>query len=63
MRERLEDRHMHQQHSSAEIGRTVAVIVGILVFVIVALTWIPELFAPQGSPGAPEVGKTVKMIQ
>lgn len=54
---------MHQQHSSSEIGRTVAVIVAIVAFVVVALTWLPELMSPQGGPGAPDTGKTVKMIQ
>jgi hypothetical protein len=54
---------MHQQHSGAEIGRTLAWIVAIVAFVIIALTWIPELIAPQGGSGAPDTGKTVKMIQ
>jgi hypothetical protein len=54
---------MHQQHNTMEVGRTLAWIVGIVAFVIIALTWIPELIAPQGGVGAPDTGKTVKMVQ
>ena len=54
---------MHQQHSTAEIGKTLAIIVAIVAFVVVALTWVPELISPQGGVGASDTGKTVKMIQ
>ncbi len=54
---------MHQQHSTAEVGRTLGIIVAIVAFVIIALTWVPELIAPQGGVGAPDTGKTVKRVQ
>jgi hypothetical protein len=50
-------------HKSSEIGKTVLVIVGILAFVVVALTWIPEMIAPAGGPGGSDTGRTVKMIK
>lgn len=50
-------------HSNAEIGKTLMVVAAIVAFVVVALTWVPEWIAPAGGPGAPEVGRTVKMIQ
>ena len=50
-------------HGSAEIGKVVAYVVAFAAFVVVALTWAPEWFAPEGGPGAPEVGRTVKMIK
>jgi hypothetical protein len=39
------------------------VIIGVVAFVIIALTWVPEWIAPPGGPGAPDVGKTVRMVQ
>jgi len=54
---------MHQQHSASEVGKTLGIIVAVVAFVVVALTWVPELIAPQGSVGASDTGKTVKMIQ
>lgn len=52
-----------QTHTSSEVGKTVAVMIALVAFVIVMLTKVPEWIAPQGGVGAPEVGKTVKMIQ
>ena len=54
---------MHQQHSTSEVGRTLLWIVAFVAFVVIALTWVPELIAPQGGVGASDTGKTVKMIQ
>lgn len=52
-----------QTHNAAEVGKTVAVMIGLLAFVVILLTKVPEWIAPQGGVGAPDVGKTVKMIQ
>lgn len=45
-------------HSTAEIGKAVAWLVGIAFFVVVGLTKVPEWIG-YGGPGAPEVGRTV----
>ena len=63
---------MASVHSSAEIGRTLAYLAGIVIFVVVALTWVPDWISPEGTNGTGNnrgalgtegVGKTVKMIQ
>lgn len=62
---------MASVHSSAEIGRTLLYLAGIVAFVIVALTWVPDWISPEGTNGTGNrggmgtegVGKTVKMIQ
>jgi hypothetical protein len=54
---------MHQQHSTTEIGKTLIAIVAFVAFVVVMLTKVPEWIAPEGGPGAPDTGKTVKMIR
>jgi hypothetical protein len=50
-------------HSSSEIGKIMLWVAAFAVFVVVALTWVPDLIAPQGEQGAPEVGRTTRMIQ
>lgn len=50
-------------HSNMEIGKTIAWAAAFVAFVVVALTWVPDWIAPQGEQGAPEVGRTVKMIK
>ncbi len=52
-------------HHNSEIGKVALMIIGFAAFVIVALTWIPEMIAPSGDSAqeAPSVGKTVRMIQ
>lgn len=52
-------------HHNAEIGRVALMVIGLAAFVVVALTWIPEMLAPsgEGAQEAPSVGKTVRMIQ
>lgn len=55
-------------HSTAEIGKTIAWIVGVTFFVIVGLTKVPDWISPAGTNGTgngegPGVGRTVKMIQ
>jgi hypothetical protein len=57
-------------HSSAEVGKILMYVGGIIVFVIVALTWVPDWISPEGTNGTGNrggmgtegVGKTVKMI-
>jgi lipopolysaccharide export LptBFGC system permease protein LptF len=50
-------------HSGAELGKIIMWVVAFAAFVVVALTWVPDWVAPQGEQGAPEVGRTVKMIK
>ncbi|MCC3244580.1 hypothetical protein LG047_04455 [Methylocystis sp. WRRC1] len=50
-------------HSNAEMGKILMWVIAFAAFVVVALTWVPDWIAPQGDVGAPEVGRTVKMIQ
>jgi lipopolysaccharide export LptBFGC system permease protein LptF len=50
-------------HNGSEIGRILLWIAAFAVFVVVALTWVPDWIAPQGEQGAPEVGRTTRMIQ
>lgn len=52
-----------QTHTNSEIGKTVVGMIVFVAFVVIMLTKVPEWIAPQGGVGAPEVGKTVKMIQ
>jgi hypothetical protein len=62
---------MASVHSTAEIGRTLLYLVGIIAFVVVALTWVPDWISPEGTNGTGNrngmggegVGATVKMIQ
>lgn len=50
-------------HGNAEIGKVIMGVIAFAAFVVVALTWVPEWIAPQGEQGAPDVGRTVKMIK
>lgn len=58
-------------HSTAEIGRTLLWIAGIVAFVIVALTWVPDWISPEGTNGTGNrqgmegsgVGSTARMIK
>lgn len=50
-------------HSGEEVSKSVIWISAFAAFVVVALTWVPDWIAPQGEQGAPEVGRTVKMIE
>jgi len=49
-------------HHNSEIGKLALAVAGIVAFIVVALTWVPELMAPQGGPGASDVGQTVRII-
>jgi hypothetical protein len=37
-----------QVHNTAEIGKILLWVAGIVVFIVVALTWVPDWIAPQG---------------
>ncbi len=50
-------------HHNSEIGKLLLAVVAIVAFIVIALTWVPELIAPQGETGAPDVGRTVRMIK
>jgi len=62
---------MASVHSGAEIGKTLIWVAGIVAFVIVALTWVPDWISPEGSNGTGNrngmagngVGSTARMIQ
>ncbi len=60
---------MASVHSSAEIGKTLLYVAGIVAFVIVMLTWVPDWIAPEGTNGTGNrtdgggVGRTTRMIQ
>lgn len=48
-----------EMHETTEIGKTVAFLVGIIAFVVIGLTMVPDWIG-SGGQGAPEVGRTVK---
>jgi hypothetical protein len=55
-------------HSGADIGKALLWIVGLIVFVYIGLTKVPDWISPEGTNGTgngadPGVGRTVKMIQ
>ena len=51
-----------QVHHSDEIGKTARVVLAAVAFVVIMLTWVPELIAPAGGPGASDVGKTIRLL-
>ncbi len=61
---------MANVHSTKEIGKISSCnVAGIVAFVVVALTWVPDWISPEGTngsgnqPDAPGVGRTSRMIQ
>lgn len=52
-------------HHTSELVKYALAIIGVAVFVVVALTWIPELIAPSGenAQGGSSVGETVRMVK
>jgi hypothetical protein len=52
-------------HHSSELVKYALAIIGVAVFVVVALTWVPEMIAPSGENAqeAPSVGQTVRMVK
>jgi hypothetical protein len=62
---------MASVHSSAELGKILAYLAGIVIFVVVALTWVPDWISPEGTNGTGNregtggtsgVGATSRMI-
>jgi len=59
---------MANVHSTAEIGKILMYLAGIVVFVVVALTWVPDWISPEGTngsgnqPDSPGVGRTARMV-
>ena len=57
-------------HSSGELGKILLYVAGIVVFVVVVLTWVPDWISPEGTNGTGNhngistegVGKTSRMI-
>jgi hypothetical protein len=51
-------------HHNSEITKVFLAMLGIVVFVVIALTWVPELIAPGGgTEDQTSVGQTVRMIK
>jgi hypothetical protein len=50
-------------HHNDEIAKTLMVVVAVVAFVVIMLTKVPEWISPQGGPGAPDVGQTVRMFK
>jgi hypothetical protein len=59
---------MASVHSTSEIAKILMWVAGIVVFVVVALTWVPDWISPEGTngsgnqPDSPGVGRTSRMI-
>jgi len=59
---------MANVHSGAELGKIFLWLAGIVAFVVVALTWVPDWISPEGTngsgnqPDSPGVGRTSRMI-
>jgi hypothetical protein len=51
-------------HHTSELGGLALVALVVIAFVVIALTWVPEMIAPSGDKevGASDVGRTVRMI-
>ncbi len=51
-------------HHNSEITQVFLAMLGIAVFVVIALTWVPELIAPGGgTEDQTSFGQTVRMIK
>ncbi len=50
-------------HGGAEVGKILIYIAGFVAFVIVALTWVPELISPDSANITGNTGSTARMIQ
>ena len=61
---------MANVHSANELGKILAYLAGIVIFVVVALTWVPDWISPEGTNGTGNrgagegagVGATARMI-
>lgn len=49
-------------HHSSEGGRVLMIVAAAVVFVILGLTWLPEMMSTSEQGGS-DVGRTVKMIK
>ena len=57
-------------HSVGELGKIFAYLAGIVVFIVVALTWVPDWISPEGTNGTGNrngiqgegVGSTARMV-
>jgi hypothetical protein len=51
-------------HGGSELGKVALIVIGVVAFVVIALTWVPEMIAPSGESAqqAPSVGSTVRMV-
>jgi len=51
-------------HHNSEITKVFLAMLGIAIFVVIALTWVPELIDPGGgTEDQTSVGQTVRMIK
>ena len=50
-------------HSAGDLGKILLYIVGLVAFVVVALTWVPELISPDSANITGNTGSTARMIQ
>ncbi|MBI1980091.1 MAG: hypothetical protein HYS63_00685 [Methylocystis sp.] len=58
-------------HSSGDVGKMLLWVAAFVVFVVVALTWVPDWISPEGTNGTGNrngmegagVGSTARMIQ
>lgn len=58
-------------HNSGDIGKMLLWVAAFVAFVVVALTWVPDWIAPEGTTGTGNrsgmegegVGRTVRMVQ
>jgi len=62
---------MANVHSAGEMGKILMYLAGIVIFVVVALTWVPDWISPEGTNGTGNregtggtagVGSTARMI-
>jgi hypothetical protein len=60
-----------QIHNAGDVGKAIMWIAGVAVFVVVALTWVPDWISPEGTNGTGNtggmagagVGVTTRMIE
>jgi hypothetical protein len=50
-------------HGGAEVGKILLYIGGFIVFVVVALTWVPDMISPESANITGATGSTARMIQ
>lgn len=50
-------------HSAGDLGKILLYIGGFVFFVIVALTWVPDMISPESANITGNTGSTARMIQ